>query len=290
MREVVRETRKFSPEEKRVQRIQESLETNERAVQAAAAAGVPQAQLQRMEAATAGQIDQIDAVLAVEVANAKTVIRRTTTLDLPGRRVRRDDEDLRDLETLAREHSLDQWQRMSLTRTQSIIANGDKPQIVLHPHVNRLATILPSRRLQPQHELRNLGVIPAWVFEGNYELEYRAPGDAKEVQIVGREPGAGPSTIVVNVAPDLAFAMTGYTIYKDDKVVEEWGASDFRAVSGVFIPFKTRHALSYSRPGEYIAEREVEQVRINEPLPDGDATFAIPKDYRVSDLSQNPKP
>lgn len=287
MREVLHETRYFSLDEKRMQRTQQLVEARHESARAAAASGLSPDQVRALELRPA-DIDHLEDTLRVESLNASTSVRRMTALKTVGPRIRRDDHDLRDLDSLAREHSLDTSQRMSLTRSRSVIMDGDRPEVVLHHHAGRLATLMPFRDLHLESELRKFGVIPPWVFGGEYSLTCETPAGSTEVRLVGRVAGSDGPAIVVDVSPELGYAMTGFTLWRDGRVVDQYRASDFREIDGVFVPFKSRRVLSHSRPEQFVAERSVEEVRINQALADGEI-FSVPGNYRLSDLNRRPK-
>lgn len=287
MRETVDERRKFDDrtEERRAARVRAVTQWKETAIRASKAARMGAPRIEEIEATAAAQMDGVDESELVDLLNSETRILRTTTLDLRNRRIRRDDADLRDLDALARTHGLSVTQRLSVEKSGSTICDGDKPEVRLFPHVEKLATIVPSRSLRIDTELKKLGIVPSGVFDPAHALSCEGTDGDAEVRLIGRD-AEGATAFIFTLSPERRFAVTGLTVYKGGRVIEEFTASDYREVDGVWIPYRTRTVLSERGPSYYVCERRVEEVRVNQTLGDSDELFAIPSSYRVQDLTR----
>jgi hypothetical protein len=145
---------------------------------------------------------------------------------------------------------------------------------------------MPNPSVKFEAEMRRFGVVPSNAFGAAFELEPRQSPDGDEVQLFACETVGGAPSFVVTLAPEYGFAMTGLTVYKNGRVIEEFSASDFRLVDGVFVPFKTTTVLNERAPRYYVAEREIEHIEINRPFADPEKVFEIPDGYRVQDFTQ----
>lgn len=285
--ETIKEKWKFAEtiEQHRMLQTQAVLDGRDSLVRQAQAANATPERLNEILSNADVQLEELQFHLQVAELNGDFVLRRTTTLDVSGRRLRRDDRDLRNLDQLVRVHGLNASQRKSLDKTSSLIAIRDEPEVRLHPPaIGALATIHDNRTLSIEKELLKFGVIPSSLMGLASTLEVSQDPRAGEVQIVGRD-GNGKIALEISLSPSNRHAMTRYAIVKSGVIVEEFLASDFRAINGVSIPFATRQTFSQQSPEYCVVERRVESARINEPIEKANEVFSIPKDYRIQDLT-----
>jgi len=273
-------------EKSRLEQTHAVLKFRDRRIDVEADKGANPSRLAEIESQVARQLEAIDDRQMLEQVNADITIRRTTTIDMVGRRIRQDDADQRDMQTLVRKHGLAESQRQSLDKTGTTIMNGGKPEIRLHANVGRLATTRPNQStLRWDTEMLKLGGIPQQVLTDAFELQSQSEA-SDSFHLIFRDRATKSTRIEFSLAPRLGYAVTRMAFYDGEKLIEEFLSSDFRQVDGTFIPFKTKTVMNTPSPKFYVAEREVKEVILDRPLNDADGLFSIPQGYAVQDLSQ----
>ncbi|MBI5865656.1 MAG: hypothetical protein HZB38_14335 [Planctomycetes bacterium] len=289
--ETIQEARQIDDgvvEERRAERTRGVLEQREAKIAAAAKNGLDEKRLRNIEESVAGQLEFVDDLLVIERLNAETQIERRTTIDFSGRRIRRDDRDARDVDSICRKNGLSKWHRQSLEKNGVAIMDGAKPEIRLHPNVGKLATLMSYRTIRWDSEMIKLGVIPSEMFSPGRTIESR-DGDNGAVILTVRESANSDKMVELTVDPRLGAALTRMRTFEGERLIEEITASEFRDIDGVSVPFKTRLAIHTPRQDGYVAERKVKSVKLNAGIKDADLLFGIPKDYSVQDISALPK-
>jgi hypothetical protein len=237
-----------------------------------------------IQARYAARVNSLDDALTVRHVNKQLLVSRASVIDFGLEQARHDDRDLRDLQGLAAQHGLHQSeQRHNLDQTRYHIFTADQ-SIMLIP-AGKLAVVSSAPCFSADLEASRLGIIPRWVLEGDLQLALRVvQRDGKaHVEVTGRERGASTNSVLVRVQPELEYRLTRLVRYDDaGQVLEEFTASDYRALDGVLIPFKTEHRhAAHGFPDYLVRRRMVESVRLNEPV--SATQFAIPAGYRVQD-------
>lgn len=286
IRDVITESRKtsFTETQARDDRTRVILTDMERLTSEGLASGASSERIEQISALTNDRLDLLETIILIERLNAQTVIQRATTIDLSRRAVRRENVDARDLNPIVAKNSLSASERMSLDQSGTIIVDGDRPETRISPHVNRVAMLVNFRTVDFETELSALGIVDERLFSGQYEFEERTVDDGKRVEVIARERGDDRVRFVVTLASEFKFAMTDLKVYESGKLIRVFSASDFRIVDEVFIPFRTKLSLNQPAPDYYVAERIVEEVRINPRIPD--AVFAAPPGFEIRDFSK----
>jgi hypothetical protein len=231
----------------------------------------------RVQQKGAQRLASVDASSRVSQLNKNVKVARN--------RARYDDRDLRDLDRLAAENGLGPERMVDLTRSGSQILRVDR-SATLKPEAGLLALVLPQPRFDLRGERLSLGIIPSGVFDGALHLEVlrRGTNSMPEIEVVGRDSQSGHAKVRFAVRPDYGLRLVRWTVYDpDENVVEDFRASDFRRIHGVFIPFRTELRRSaYGVPDYYVRETVVQSARVNVPLTDD--FFEIPAAYRVQNI------
>lgn len=271
-------------EARRAQEVTAIEDARNFSVRRAVAAGESEERIQQIHDQMDGRYESVEDSLLIEKLNAMSAVRRTTTIDRVLQRIRRDDDDLRDLTKLAKEHRLGQGQLTSLDRTCSLISLAGKPEVQLHtPRVGKLATTNRRPQVSFSREESQLGALPERLFSEDYSLEVRT-ADAKQFRIIGMNKASGLRVYEATVDSERGNAMTELRIFDSGgDLIEIFTASDFRRVDGVWLPFETRTEYPAEPIAPTVIERHVRSARINPTI--SDALFAPPSDYRVVDLT-----
>jgi len=251
--------------------------------------GADQRVISALEATHAERIASIDGALAVSRLNRLGVkCRRTSTIDFARGKARYEDRDLRDLDRLVADRRFTPAERQALDQSGTLITSTDNHGVRLLPHVGRLAVVGAGPRFDQEMELTKFGVAPRWVFVSASDTEVRPVPDKAGgcVELVGYRDKR--ISFVVVWRRDLDWSMTGFTAFNTDgAVAEEFCASDFRQVDGVWIPFQTSTRRTRNRLSDwYVEERAVERVVLNPDLAGKGGLFDIPGEYRVQDLTK----
>ena len=225
--------------------------------------------------------------VVVERLNRSLSLRRVTTIDFASERVRHEDQDLRDLPRLIAEHGLDDLEALGLDRSGTLIIDRER-YVQLNARAGNRGFALRSTGAELEVERKHLGLVPEWLLDGKYDVECRVvdgPSD-RALQVVGRE-GARIAFVIL-LRPDLGNVMTQLTLFNPSGGVgEDFVASDFREVGGVFVPFHTLQRRTLKGPADHRVERRtVEKVEINPTLPADAKLFEIPEGSRVQDMTE----
>ncbi len=288
IRETICERRKIDDamlSQLRRERVEAILNQRELDIQRHTERGGQPGQISHAHALANSRLEMVDENLLLTRLNADTMMRRDTTIDSMGRRIRRDDLDGRDVDTLVRKNGLSKSQRQSLDKSGSAIMNGDLPEARLHPNVGKLATLMPYRTIQWDLEFLRLGVVPHRVFSDAVAVDFRTNPDGTHDLLV-RNKATKTLELEVTVSPRWGHAVTRCVAYEGDTLLEEFTASDFREIDGIFFPLKTKSVTHSPVTSFLTVEREIQGLTLNQPIKNADALFSIPKDYPVQDLSK----
>lgn len=262
------------------------LRTRETVLESAVNSGASERALERIQRDFDERLEAVGAAMVVRHLNQDVRVARTSRIDFAMRQARFDDQDLRDLVALAAQQGLDEDQRQyNLSQSQSHILKDD--QSVTLVRAGNLAVVRASPRFDADLEGAQLGIIPDWVFRGHLKLTLRTVrGDAGSVtlELSGRKAGANAPDFLLELRPEYGYRFTRMVNYGENgEVHRELRASDYRAVDGVMVPFKTQMCrAAYNIPDYHARLQELKSARINQPFEAG--IFEIPADYQVQDI------
>ncbi len=284
----VSETRKFEEieDQRHADRVARVHEQHEIQLREARALAADAARLEQISQQKAYQLEEAESLRLLEKLDSSVRLRRTVTLDLPNGLARHDDEDLRDVAALAREHNLSHDRRLTLDKTGSVIQRRDGNEVrILPPAAGRFAMVMPGQTFKLETELMHLGVLPSRFVDGSFNLTARSLPDQGLVELTGRSRSDGPPDFVATLAPTEDYALRAMVVYHDGRAAWEIHNADFRFEGGLFIPYETRRLVHYQIAGFLTEQRRVMRAEINLLLPNGEATFQVPEDVRLIDAT-----
>jgi hypothetical protein len=260
-------------------------ESRDDAIEWAVAHGANEDSLKSVQQAYEDQLASVEETIVVRQLNKRTAVARTSLVDFVHKQARYDDKDLRDLEELAANHGLNEdAKRYNLSKTRALILRADR-SVLLNP-AGRAGAVRSRPRFSTDLEASRLGVVPAWVLEGELDLSLKTVRDQRGpcVQVTGRKPGQTVNKVLVEVRPELGCRLIRLVTYDDEgNVFVEFRASDYRAVDGLLVPFKTEtRRTAYGIKDHFVRQRTVESIRVNEPIKA--VSFDVPDGYHVQDI------
>lgn len=245
------------------------------------AAGADASSWERVERLIREQFEVRRNGLIANQINSDVTVRRVRTIDLPGARVRWDDTDSRNTTAMADSSGITGAQRANITKSQSsILAEGK--HVILYPHLEKLARVAPIGMQNLDHERLRLGLLPAWVFSGDFEITIDS-ANPKSFRLQGV---GATGSFTADLEPFSPFAVLKFQIRgPNDEYARQWGISDYQRASGELrLPKSVTMRVTKNGISDYLVETcETSSVQIQ--APSSDAVFLIPADYRVSEVS-----
>ncbi|MBE7457459.1 MAG: hypothetical protein HS102_12680 [Planctomycetia bacterium] len=241
---------------------------------------------QRLKDSVAGRTGpdapiDIEESMTVAELNQKMELEVTRRVDKVASVVRVDVRDLRDLPRLIAEHDLSDRAASGLDQSRSVIFENSRH--VLMSEGRDLAVVTPpDSSLEDELSFDRLGIVPPFVFSGDYHCEVVPAGD-HAYSIIGRQ--SGRLVFEVKVDPQKSFRMLSRKHYEADGTTVGWSReySTYQSFDGAWIP---RQVVEQSARDGQANYRTIVYTTLSATINAhiSDAAFAIPKNYKVQDI------
>lgn len=225
-------------------------------------------------------VSGIDRAVFVKNLNSHQNLNRLSLIDFDHGRARFDQTDLRNLSQIISQFGLDEFERRALDQSKSLITLTDRA-IHIFSQAPPLAVVNTRPHFDERRSSLRIGAIPAWVFNGDYELAVTI--ENADVILEGQSLGGGLRLVHFTISPDLDYAVTEYKFYFDGEIRESIRLGDYCLTDGHQIPMSvTIEQSDEGRPIYWFENILVSDVVIGVPV--GDSMFSIPSGVRTQDV------